>query len=103
MPMLLEQWQDRLARHFESLAHTRADSGLQIFALEHGLNEAEIEDISSLLRSRIEARLPLSPHWLVWVIHATERGYAYTGDEYWPSFEEETPRWKFEDRYKFVR
>mgnify|MGYP005849101285 CR=1 FL=1 len=94
----LEQWQGRLERHFESLARTRADSGFPIFALEHGLGDAELEQISRVLRSRLKARLPLSPHWLLWVIYATERGYTYSGDEYWRSFEEQTPEWEFHDR-----
>jgi hypothetical protein len=46
----------------------------------------------------LEARLHLSPHWLLWVIYATERGYNYTGDEYWRSFEEQTPEWEFHNR-----
>lgn len=94
----LEQWQGRLEKHFESLARTRADAGFPIFALEHGLSETELEQISRSLRSRLKARLPLSPHWLLWVIYATERGYSYTGDEYWRSFEEQTPEWEFSDR-----
>lgn len=94
----LEKWQERLERHFETLARARADSGFPIFALEHGLTEQELEQISALLRSRLKARLPLSPHWLLWVIYATERGYSYTGDEYWRSFEEQTPAWEFHDR-----
>lgn len=94
----LEKWQERLERHFETLACARADSGFPIFALEHGLTEQELEQISALLRSCLKARLPLSPHWLLWVIYATERGYSYTGDEYWRSFEEQTPAWEFHDR-----
>lgn len=102
MPMSLEQWQDRLERHFESLANIRAGSGCPIFALEHGLSEEEIKEISWLLFSRLETQLPLSPHWLAWVIYTTERGYTYTGDEYWTSFEEQTPRWESGDRYKLI-
>lgn len=94
----LEKWQERLEKHFESLARTRVDSGFPIFALEHGLSEAELEQFFGILRSRLRARLPLSPHWLLWVIYATERGYTYTGDEYWRSFEEQTPEWQFPDR-----
>lgn len=94
----LEQWQERLERHFESLARTRTASGFPIFALEHGLSDAELKQISRILRSRLKARLPLSPHWLLWVIYATERGYSYAGDEYWRSFEEQTPEWEFHDR-----
>jgi hypothetical protein len=36
------------------------------------------------------------------VIYATERGYNYAGDEYWQSFDEQTPEWEFADRYKIV-
>lgn len=94
----LEKWQERLERHFESLARTRAEACLPIFALEHGLSEEELSQISPILRSRLKARLPLAPHWLLWVIYATEHGYSYTGDEYWRSFEEKTPEWEFHDR-----
>ena len=97
--MSLEQWQIRLERHFEALAQAREDSGLHIFALEHGLNDEEIEEIASSLRSRS----PQSPNWLPWVVYATERGYTYKGDEYWPSFEEMTPLWEYEDRRRLAR
>lgn len=96
----LEKWQVHLEGHFASLARKRADSGFPTFALEHGLTEAELDQISRILWSRLKARLPLAPHWLLWVIYATERGYSYTGDEYWHSFEEETPEWEFHDRDK---
>ena len=101
--MTLEQWSQRLLRHFESLAGSRASSGRQIFALEHSLNDTEIEELSSLLRAELEGDGPLSAHWLLWVIYASERGYAYAGDEYWPSFEAQTPRWEVDDRYKLAR
>lgn len=98
--MPLETWQDRLERHFESLARERSQSSFPIFALEHGLSQSELQEISALLRSRRKAGLPVSPHWLLWVIYATERGYGYAGDEYWQSFEEQTPGWEFNDRYR---
>ena len=99
----LEQWQNRVARHFESLTRSRADSGLHLFALEHGLNDEEIQEVSSLLRSHLQAGLALSPYWLLWVIYATEQGYKYEGDEYWQSFELETPGWEAKDRYQLSR
>ena len=40
----------------------------------------------------------LSRHWLLWVIYATELGYGYEGDEYWSSFEDQTPGWEYHDR-----
>jgi hypothetical protein len=97
-----DTWQERLERHFESLARQRADSGFPIFAFEHGLNDQELEEISAQLRSRIKSNLSPSPHWLLWVVYATERGYTYAGDEYWLSFEEHTPNWYFADRYELA-
>ncbi len=102
MPAPLERWQQRLEKRFESLANMCASSGFPIFALEHDLSDEELEEISSLLRSRLASGLLLAPHWLLWVVYATERGYSYTGDEYWRSFEEQTPGWEFSDRYKVV-
>lgn len=98
----LDQWQGRLERHFESLAQKRAGSGFPIFALEHGLSDDELSQIGPHLLARVKSDLRLSPHWLLWVIYATERGYGYAGDEYWRSFEEHTPFWESGDRYKLV-
>jgi hypothetical protein len=98
VPTPLDKWQERLERHFESLARKRSSSGLPMFALEHGLEQGELDEIASQLRSRLRGGLELAPHWLLWVIYATERGYTYTGDEYWYSFEESTPAWDFTDR-----
>ena len=94
MPMPLENWQERLERHFESLMRKRVSSGFPIFALEHDLTDEEFEQISSLLRSRLKSGFQLSPHWLLWVVYAAELGYHYDGDEYWPPFERSTPNWR---------
>lgn len=99
MPLPLDHWQDRLARHFASLAATREGSGFPIFALEHPLTPTEVEQMSSLLRAHIRSHHRLgSHHWLCWVVYATEIGYGYTGDEYWQSFVEVTPGWQFQHR-----
>lgn len=91
----LVQMQARLEAHFEKLADQRGNPGFPVFALEHGLNETERDQIRSMLRSR-----PSSRFWLLWVIHAAEVGYSYAGDEYWSSFEEQTPAWDYHDRPK---
>ena len=96
----LRDLQDRLHTHFRSLASARERSGFPIFALEHGLSPEELKRIKALLRARHRARLPLAPDWLLWVVYASEAGYGYTGDEYWPSFERQTPNWQFHDRPK---
>lgn len=99
----LDNWQDRLEQHFEALAGSRSESGLDIFALEHGLDEAAFEEISAQLRIQLKNGLHLSPHWLLWVIYLTEYGYRYAGDEYWPSFEQQTPGWDSKKRYQVKR
>lgn len=98
MLLPLEHWQDRLYRHFKSLSSLRAASGLPIFALEHGLTTEEVTEISSLLQAHASSGKRLSTYWLLWVVYATEIGYGYTGDEYWQSFEEQTPGWQFHHR-----
>jgi len=94
MPMPLQEWQRRLERHFTHLASTRSHSNFPLFVLEHGLSQAEFQEISELLRSRLALGLDWEPHWLLWVVYATELGYDYDGDEYWHSFELRTPRWR---------
>jgi hypothetical protein len=94
MPMPLEDWQRRLERHFTQLAKARSHSGFPLFALEHDLTDSEFEEIGTQLRSRLALGLRLDPHWLLWVVYATELGYDYDGGEYWHSFEERTPRWR---------
>ncbi len=89
-----------MERHFEALAARRAASGLPLFALEHGLGDDEIEDVSQQLRARLGSGARLAPHWLLWTIYAAERGYTYEGGEYWQSFEQITPGWYSSDRYR---
>ena len=100
MDARLEEWQQRLEAHFESLARIRAESDFPVFALEHGRSQEELNDIFLALRSQFRTRSSLRRHWLVWVIYATELGYGYEGDEYWRSFEEQTPRWELQYRYR---
>lgn len=96
----LDEVQDQLLTHFQSLANTRKPSGFPVFTLEHGLSPEQIKHIRALLCARIQKRQHLAPHWLLWAIHASEAGYDYKGDEYWPSFETQTPNWQYGDRPK---
>lgn len=99
----LDHWQERLERHFQALSTTREGSALPVFALEHGLSNPELDEIGTLLNARLDVGKRPAPHWLVWTIYATERGYRYRGDEYWRSFEEHTPSWTFQDRNKVTQ
>ena len=92
--------QQRVEKHFDALTRSRGGSNYPIFALEHGLNETDLERIRSMLRSRLSERTLSSRYWLLWVIYATELGYDYAGDEYWGSFEKKTPGWEHQDRTK---
>ena len=96
----LDKWQDRMERHFSVLAEQRLAMGLPLFALEHGLSDSELDEISGQLRLCLKNGLRLAPYWLLWTIYAAERGYTYGGDEYWQSFEEITPGWDSSDRYR---
>ena len=99
----LKDLQDDLLAHFRSLAKVRERSGFPIFALEHGLTHTELQRVNAFLRERQLARLPVAPYWLLWAVYASEAGYGYKGDEYWPSFERQTPNWEFHDRPKVKR
>jgi hypothetical protein len=93
--MSLKDWQDRLHGHYSDLAGTRRAGGheLPIFALEHGLTreetgELELEIRASVLKGRLS-----DAYYLPWIAYATEIGYRYDGAEYWPTFQDQTPRW----------
>ncbi len=94
----LRQTQFRLEEHFKALSRSRDCGSFPLFALEHGLSARELKPIRTLLRSRLGAGSPSARHWLLWVIYATEVGYDYAGDEYWRSFESETPGWEYHHR-----
>lgn len=94
----LEEIQARLETHFATLSQQRVQSQLPVFVLEHGLSQDECNQIADALRYRVKWGLKLSPQWLLWIVHITERGYAYEGDEFWRSFEEQTPGWTFQHR-----
>jgi hypothetical protein len=94
----LEDWQNRLERHFNDLSRKRSDINLPVFALEHGLSLQEIEKLNNLLREYITSGQRLSTYWLLWVVYATEIGYHYTGQEFWQSFETQTPGWESHNR-----
>jgi hypothetical protein len=92
--MSIDQWQERLQSHFAQLATLRSYSDYPLFALEHGSTGDEFDEITGLLHAQLEDGWKLGRHWLVWVVYATEIGYDYDGGEFWPSFEQRTPRWR---------
>ena len=92
----------QLERHFKQLRNDRWQrfGDKPIFALEHGLDEGGLADLTSAIRQDISHSSPSRGHSLAWIVYAAELGYRYFGDEYWQTFESETPGWSvFGDRY----
>jgi len=99
--MDLSNWQERLALHFAEIRKGRP-SAKPLFALEHGLAPDDLASLELAVRGAIfnyDARR----HWLPLVIYASEIGYRYTGDEYWQTFADETPRWNVFGRRDWIR
>src|SRR5688500_17205531 len=105
MEMELTTWQKRLGEHFSSLCENRKReaSGHPTFVLEHGLTGAEGESLSAAIRRHIMRDTPKWEHRLVWIVYASEFGYAYSGEEYWPTFSAETPGWLFHGDRHWIR
>lgn len=85
--------QKKLEGHFAALAAERSESGLPVFAFEHGLNSAERSEMFASLKAALGPSYHPAKHWLIWVVYATEQGYDYDGDEYWHTFERRMPLW----------
>ncbi len=99
--MDLKTWNQRLVEHFGVLARSRQD--IPVFALEHGLAQAELQALQNSLRAHIKVSEPASEHQLAWVVYAAEIGYGYAGNEYWQTFEENTPGWTENGRRDWIR
>ncbi len=100
--MDLAYWQDRLEQHFRELSvHRKGISpDRRVFGLEHGLDATETRALADGVRAHITGGPPLWKHALAWIVYAAEIGYRYSGDEYWQTFEQETPCWIINgDRY----
>ena len=91
----LKELEDRLEKHFSCLRDKRLQTNVRLFVFEHGLNNDEIDNLSSLIREHITSTYPSSEFWLAWIIYATEIGYDYDGTEYWQSFSKLTPKWEY--------
>lgn len=96
---------ERLDIHFKALRVTRDAyaSGIPIFALEHGLAETELMLLKAEVCAAVRrGHLPRDT-WLPFVVYAAEIGYAYSGDEYWQTFEYETPSWAQHGDRHYIR
>ncbi len=71
--------------------------------LEHGLSEAELVYLKEEVRNAVERGRRPRKTWLPSVVYAAEIGYEYTGDEYWQTFEAETPSWDVHGDRNYIR
>lgn len=89
----LENWHKELYNHFK-LLESKRHKDIPIFAIEHELDLQQLEslkqDIEEILKTGIFYNEGL---YMPWVVYATERGYEYSGDEYWQTFNEKTSNW----------
>ena len=101
----LGHWQTRFAQHFAELRSRRGSdgSGWPIFGLEHGLDLGEVEAFKAAVRVYIAHRPPSQDHRLAWIVYSSEFGYQYSGDEYWQTFETETPGWNVHGNRYWIR
>lgn len=100
--MELRDWHVRLGEHFKQLRQDRSRIAPDhpIFGLEHDLDLDQRKDLSGAIRAHILQRTPSRDQRLAWIVYATEIGYIFAGDEYWQTFEEQTPGWTIHgDRY----
>jgi hypothetical protein len=96
---------ERLDRHFQDLRTQRNQhgGGKPIFALEHGLNGEERTELEVNVRELIKNGQPVGRSWLPLVLYSAEIGYRYAGEEYWQTFETETPGWTVFGERDYVR
>jgi hypothetical protein len=86
----------RLETHFETLRTHRdrvAGPEVPIFALEHGLTDADVRLLMTTVRAAVQRRQRPGAAWLPFIIYSAEIGYEYSGDEYWQTFTSRTPGW----------
>ena len=79
MPIELEEWQARLELHFATLRDSRRARGIAepLFGLEHGLTQAEVQELERAVRAHIAHRRPSQNHWLAWIVYSAELGYQW--------------------------
>lgn len=95
---ILADLHSQLDLHFRDLGGSRQQltPAAPVFALEHGLRDADLELLSGAVRTAVRQGLgsTFRQWWLPFVVYAAESGYDYAGGEYWQTFEDSTPGWR---------
>lgn len=100
---MLAEAQSELEAHFTALAALRRPRAYPVYALEHGLSAEHVEALGREASATLHPNGPRDQHWLVWAILGAEAGYAYAGDEYWPTLEHVPGEWRDNHRRYWLR
>lgn len=100
MSATLDEWQQRLASHFDDVTLKKLYLPHEpvTFALEHGLDGSLRNALRKAIRRAVNRQALTEDHFLCWTTYASEIGYGYAGDEYWHTFEQQTPNWDQRNR-----
>lgn len=94
---ILQDLHSRIDMGFRDLHASREHlaPAAPVFALEHGLSEADLELLKKAVRSSVQQGFcaPFRRWWLPFVVYAAESGHDYAGGQYWQTFEDSTPGW----------
>lgn len=100
---MLDATQSQLEIRFADLAAMRRSQNYPVYALEHGLDTEQLIEIKSAASVELRGVGLRKEHWLVWAALASEAGYGYAGEEYWPALEFRGGEWRqndFRDRLR---
>lgn len=100
---MLAQMQLQFEQRFATLAAARKPLGNPVYALEHGLDLDAIVELGRAASDHLRKVGLFDKHWLVWTVLATEAGYRYTGDEYWPAVEIVPDEWRNNNHRAWLR
>ena len=91
--------------HFRQLANRRRQLPGQppVYAMEHGLSAEERSVLSDVVKAWVLRSRPPRQYWLPFVVYATEIGYSYEGDRYWPTLESNAPGWEENATRQYVK
>lgn len=94
---MLDDAQRQLDDRFSELAAMRKPLDYPVYALEHGLEADQVEEIAKAASLELRQTGLRKAHWLVWAALAAEAGYRYAGEEYWPALERARGEWRAND------
>jgi hypothetical protein len=94
---MLDDAQRQLEARFTELAAMRKPLDYPVYALEHGLEADQLDELARAASLELRQVGPRKAHWLVWAALAAEAGYRYAGEEYWPALERVPGEWRSND------